>query len=98
MQGIGHGCDEEAMRIIKKATYEVPVNPKKMRVIFHKNVRIQFKKPPVVKEAPKEVLQEGKKLNSMNLEYQLTQKKKKTTKATSSVPKTSYNYTINFDS
>lgn len=56
MKGIGHGCDAEAVRIMKLAEYEVPANPRKLRIKFQKNVRIQFKKPKEpVKKLPKPV-------------------------------------------
>jgi len=96
MQGIGHGCDKEAMRIIRKAEYEVPANPKKMRVIFHKNVRIQFKKPKVEKEVEKKAPQVNKKTSTLSLEYEISTNKKKESTASDRVKKTSYNYTINF--
>ncbi len=102
MKGIGHGCDKEAMRIIRLATYEVPANPKKMRVIFHKTVRIQFKKPPIKKEASNSP--KGKKGSKaapqgagMQLNYEISQKKKSSAQVETD-NKPSYNYTINFNS
>jgi len=51
VSGIGHGCDREAQRIMMLAKYEVPKGPRKMRVRFHKTVRIQFKIPKVNSKA-----------------------------------------------
>ncbi|MEO1257688.1 MAG: energy transducer TonB [Bacteroidota bacterium] len=51
IKGIGHGCDEEAMRLAKLLKFKVPKN-RGVRVIFHKNIQIHFrlpKKKPVEK-------------------------------------------------
>ena len=44
-KGIGFGCDEEALRIIKMLKFEVPKNPRKLRVTFHQKTSITFKVP-----------------------------------------------------
>lgn len=44
LQGVGHGCDEEACRVVRLLKFDVPKN-RGMRVLFHKKARIQFKKP-----------------------------------------------------
>jgi TonB family protein len=44
LQGIGHGCDEEACRVVRLLKFDVPKN-RGVRVLFHKKARIQFKKP-----------------------------------------------------
>lgn len=44
LQGIGHGCDEEACRVVKLLKFDVPKN-RGVKVLFHKKARIQFKKP-----------------------------------------------------
>lgn len=49
ISGIGYGCDEEASRIIKLFKFEVPKNPRKLKVSFHKKIKINFKLP---KERP----------------------------------------------
>ncbi len=53
IKSVGHGCDEEAVRVVKLLKYEVPKN-RGVRVVFHKNIQIHFrlpkekeKKPPV---------------------------------------------------
>jgi len=96
MQGIGHGCDEEAKRIIKLAKYQVPDNPRKMRVIFHKNIRIQFKKPPV-KEVPEEKVPEPQEKKSIQIEYRISAGKKKSPIKKEKKQKSSYSYTIKFN-
>lgn len=44
--GLGHGCDEEAIRVVKLLRFEVPKNP--VRALFHKTIHIHFHpgKPP----------------------------------------------------
>lgn len=44
LQGIGHGCDEEACRVVRLLKFDVPKN-RGVKVLFHKKARIQFKKP-----------------------------------------------------
>lgn len=46
--GLGHGCDEEAIRVVKLLRFDVPKNP--VRVLFHKTIHIHFhpKKPATV--------------------------------------------------
>ena len=42
--GLGHGCDEEADRLVKLLQFEVPKN-RGVRVQFHKTLRIHFRLP-----------------------------------------------------
>lgn len=50
-KGIGHGCDEEAMRVVKLMKFTVPQSSKK-KVRIHQDVNIHFKLPKP-KPAPK---------------------------------------------
>lgn len=45
LHGIGHGCDEEACRVVRMLKFDVGKN-RGLHVIFHKKARIQFKKQP----------------------------------------------------
>ncbi len=47
VSGIGHGCDEEAIRVVKLLEFNVPKN-RGVRVHFFKMININFKlpKPP----------------------------------------------------
>lgn len=52
LQGIGHGCDEEACRVVRLLKYIVGKN-RGLNVLFHQKAKIQFKKPvPVQAVAP----------------------------------------------
>lgn len=42
LNSLGYGCDEEATRIVKLLKFDVPKGPRKLRVLFHKTVRINF--------------------------------------------------------
>jgi protein TonB len=53
IKGLGYGCDEEAIRVIKLLKFEVPKNPRGLRIIFHKDIKIQFKMQVIPKEIPK---------------------------------------------
>ncbi len=48
LKGLGHGCDEEAVRVVKMLKFDVARN-RGIHVLFHQKVRVQFKKP---KEKP----------------------------------------------
>ena len=49
--GIGHGCDEEAIRLVHLFEFEVPKN-RGVKVRFHKDIHIHFRLP-ARKEKPK---------------------------------------------
>ncbi len=41
---LGHGCDEEAIRLVKSLKFKVE-RPRGLRVIYHKTIQIHFKLP-----------------------------------------------------
>jgi len=88
LKGIGYGCDEEAKRIVKLLKFEIPKGPRKLKVLFHKDTKINFrlpKKKPIVK--PK----------TGSVAYTYTTKKKPTEKQQKEKKaKQSYSYTINW--
>lgn len=43
---LSHGCDEEAIRLVKSMKFNVDA-PRGMRVIYHKTIQIHFKLPQV---------------------------------------------------
>ncbi len=47
LQGLGHGCDEEACRVVKLMKFDVERN-RGVHVLFHQKVKVQFKKPKQV--------------------------------------------------
>lgn len=44
LQGLGHGCDEEACRVVQLMKFDVERN-RGVHVLFHQKVKVQFKKP-----------------------------------------------------
>ena len=42
---IGHGCDEEAVRLVKLLRFNVAKQPNGLKVIFHKEMYIHFRLP-----------------------------------------------------
>ncbi|MCI5081228.1 MAG: energy transducer TonB [Saprospiraceae bacterium] len=85
ISGIGHGCDEEAERLVKKLEFKVPKN-RGVKVLFHKNIQIHFHLPKV---APKQT--------TTQLQYTLIPQK--TTKQDQSKQNDkggSYSYTITY--
>ncbi|MEO0733040.1 MAG: energy transducer TonB [Bacteroidota bacterium] len=48
-KGLGHGCDEEALRVVKLLEFNVPQNRKK-KVRIHQDLNIHFKLPAPKKE------------------------------------------------
>jgi protein TonB len=43
ISGLGHGCDEEAERLVRLFKFQVPKSPRKLKVKFTKNIKIHFK-------------------------------------------------------
>lgn len=85
LQGIGHGCDEEACRVVRLLKFDVPKN-RGIRVLFHKKARIQFKKPKQKAAAP---VQTQMQVNYTVTTSQITQKSEVKKEET-------YSYTIQF--
>ncbi len=42
IKGIGYGCDQEAVRLVKLLKFTVE-KPRKVKVLFHKTINIHFK-------------------------------------------------------
>jgi TonB family protein len=66
IKGLGYGCDAEAIRVIKLINFEVPKNPRRLKVTFHKNITIHFKMPV---PAPKANVPT---VNNVNIQYTIT--------------------------
>lgn len=86
IKSLGYGCDEEAMRVIKKLKFEIPKEPRKLRVLFHRENKIFFKLP-TVKKSPRKLVQD--------YQYQIVSEKKESTQAPEKASG-SYHYTIKF--
>ena len=47
VQGLGHGCDEEACRVVQMMKFDVERN-RGVHVLFHQKVKVLFKRPKQV--------------------------------------------------
>ena len=88
LQGLGHGCDEEACRVVRLLKFDVPKN-RNLKVTFHQKLRVQFKKP-VPLEAPPVVPGE------MQVNYTVTPTPPATTNTTEKPATETYSYTVQF--
>jgi len=86
IKSLGHGCDEEAERLVKLFEFNVE-KTRKMKVIFHKNIQINFKLP---KE--KEIKAPINPKQNISLQYQIIGKKKQNSDKSGNG---TYSYTIN---
>lgn len=50
--GLGHGCDEEAERIVRLFKFDVPKS-RGVKVLFHKDIHIHFRLPKRKAETPR---------------------------------------------
>lgn len=92
ISGIGHGCDEEAIRLVKLLEFKVPKN-RNVKAIFHKNLQIHFRLPTTkIEEEP--VLPS----NSLTIQYNYTTTKQETPQPIQKKKEKggSYEITINF--
>ncbi len=95
ISGIGHGCDEEALRIVRKLHFKVP-NDGKIKSKFTRKLHIHFRLPgspatlPATKKMP--VLPSA---NSLDIQYQVTTTKTPVIqKPVTTSKSSSYQYTI----
>jgi len=91
LSSLGHGCDEEATRVIKLLKFDIPKGPRKLKIKFHRTTKVKFVLPRVKKnvQAPKATsLTKG-----MSLSYQYTKKQKP--KNEKEVKKTAKTYSYN---
>ena len=86
IKGIGHGCDEEAQRLVKLFKFKLD-RTRKMKVIFHKTIQINFKLP---KEAVKKVT--PRKPQPASIQYNMISKSKQQEPKQDKT--TTYSYTI----
>jgi len=51
LKSVGHGCDEEAVRVVRMLKFDVH-KTRGLHVLFHKKINVQFKKAVPVAPAP----------------------------------------------
>lgn len=89
ISGLGHGCDEEALRLVKLLKFNAPRN-RKIRITFNKKIQIHFRLPKV-KPAPKPQFSQP----TEGYNYVVTKKSKPKPKPVKkNTPKRKYTYTV----
>lgn len=83
LSSLGHGCDEEAIRLVHLLRFEVDGVVRKGKILFHKTLNIRFRMP---KKKP------GKP-SASGYHYQLTSTKS-ATKSAAEKKKKGYSYTV----
>lgn len=94
LSSLGHGCDEEAKRIVSKMKFYVGKNPRKMKLKFSKTLKIHFRLPKT-KVAPTPKQAQKPKANKVQRKIKYTITSTKPTKEPIT-KKSSYSYTIKF--
>lgn len=97
LQGLGHGCDEEAIRLVKLFKFQVPKLPRKVKVGFHKKLRIHFKLPKQKKPSKTTAKQKAKTArNSANQTFRYSVIPNNTKQKAPTEKKSGYSYTITY--
>jgi len=52
IKSLGSAFDDEALRVVRLLKFEVPKTPRKLKVIFHKDIQIHFKPNTIAAPAP----------------------------------------------
>ena len=98
LSSVGHGCDEEAVRVIKLLKFDIPKGPRKLKIIFHRTTKIKFAIPivekKVAKPIPKQLVEKEK--QGANLSYQYTNKSKNKKQKEDKKAQQTYNYTVSW--
>lgn len=89
--GIGHGCDEEAIRLIKLLKFIVPKN-RNLKAVFHKTIQIHFRLPQEAVTPPPPTPP----AKPAAIQYNYTTNKKPSIAAEKNKGEAGYNYTISF--
>lgn len=94
LSSLGHGCDEEATRVIKLLNFDIPKGPRKLKVKFHRTTKVKFVLPKqkVVKSSPKPV----QPITNTSISYQYTKKPKTKEKPRRDKTSKTYNYNISW--
>lgn len=50
MTGLGFGCDEEAVRLVKMLKFKVE-KPRGLRILYHKHIQIHFRLPKLSQQS-----------------------------------------------
>jgi len=81
IKSLGQVFDEEALRVVRLLKFEVPKTPRKLKVMFHKDIQIHFKPHTTVASAPQPVS------NPSQIVYQVISNSEKHSEPKPSAPK-----------
>jgi len=90
ISSLGHGCDEEAERLVKLLKFDVP-RQRARKIRFHKTINIHFQ-PPIKKKTPAKHTSSDIKTGQV-IQYQITPKPK-TKNETKKKNDGGYTYTV----
>ena len=93
LSSLGYGCDEEAQRIVSKFKFEVPKGPRKLKIKFHKTIKINFKLP---KQKPVTPVLQKPQQSVTQIQYSIKPARKKAEQPDSNKKSEGYTYTIRF--
>ena len=93
IKGIGHGCDEEAIRIIKLMKFDTSKSPRKLKVLYHKDLQINFKLP---KPKPIVIDTQVEGQGQFKIAYEITKATPEDKKKKPGEQSGGYSYTIQF--
>lgn len=93
VSGLGYGCDEEAVRLVKLLKFEVPRN-RKIKVLFSKSIQIHFRINKKEEQPLKKSPAPPKAVPA--LQYQYTTTRKDTSKPEDDTGDKGYTYTISW--
>lgn len=96
VSGLDKHCNEEAIRVVKLLKFTVPKNPRKMRITFHKTIRIHFAINQVAQVTEMEDIVEANAMPQMpaqSLAYTIIPQVKPTISSPKPSP-TIYTYTV----
>jgi len=95
-KGIGHGCDQEAIRIIKLLKWEIPKEPRKLRVSFNKETKIKFTIPKKALDKKVQKPEQVTQKKSQSVQYTAVKTKPKSTNPKPQKKPKTYSYTVKF--
>ncbi len=90
---VGYGCDEEAQRLVNLFKFQIPNLPRKMKIKFHKTIKIHFRLPKIKEQ--KVHLKPYQPIQKQVLSYTIIPKKSIVNKE-QNPQKGGYTYTIRY--
>lgn len=93
VSGIGHGCDQEASRLVQLLVFNVPRN-RNLKAVFHKTLQIHFRLPKVV--PPVKIPEPAQTQPTIHYNYTTTKKKEEKASPKKETPRKSHQIIIKY--